>query len=220
MRPNKLIHLVILGLVIVISLLLSLAHLQAQTQAPINEPVSPDKKWEYVGGENPKLVNAETKEVALAFPCRVGGAALLWAPDSKRFALSCEGGKGNDTWMYLQRDNHWEEPEEHLGNGDEIMERAGKFVDAQAKKKGGLPKKTFLHMNRWTVEPVRWLDSNTLVIYAAMIESVHTREGEHVGPTYGTDLLFTLKFDDAGKWKITKTHEMSLKEVEKREKGQ
>ena len=186
---------------------------------PTPAQLSPDKKWEYIGGENPKLVNAGTKEVALEFPCRIGGATLLWAPDLKRFALTCEGGKGNGTSVYLQRDSHWEAPEEELGNGDEIMDRAGNTIEAQAKKKG-LPKKTFLHMNRWTVEPVRWQDSHTLVVYAAMIESVHTREGEHVGPSYGTDLLLTLRFDDAGKWKIVKTHHMSLKEAEKREKEQ
>ena len=204
-------------LVAVVFLLSSVARLHGEAQINAN---SPDKKWEYVGGEKPKLVNAETKEAAVELSCQAGGSGLLWAPDSKRFAFSCAGGKGNQTWIYLLRDNRWEEPEEQLGNGDEIMDRAGKFVDAQATKKKRLPKGTFLHMNRWTVEPVRWDDSRTLVVYAAMIESVHTREGEHVGPSYGTDILFTLKFDDGGKWKIIKTHEMSPNEVEKREKQQ
>jgi hypothetical protein len=218
MPSRKLIQLGMICLATFGFLLVSVAPLHGQSQAQINAS-SPDKKWEYVEGEKPKLVNAETKEVALELSCQQGGSAPLWAPDSKRFARSCEGGKGNDTRIYLQRDNHWEELEEQLGNGDAIMDRAGKFIDAQAKKKG-MRKGTFLHMNRWTVEPVRWVDSNTLVVYAAMIESVHTREGEHVGPSYGTDVLFTLKFDDAGKWKIIKTHEMSPKEVEKREKKQ
>jgi hypothetical protein len=44
------------------------------------------------------------------------------------------------------------------------------------------------------------------------------RNGEDVGLGFGTDLLVTLKFDDAGNWKIVKTHSMSKKEVEKREK--
>jgi hypothetical protein len=33
---------------------------------------------------------------------------------------------------------------------------------------------------------------------------------------YGADLLVTLKFDAAGKWKIIKTHRMSDKEVDER----
>ena len=32
--------------------------------------------------------------------------------------------------------------------------------------------------------------------------------------------LFTLKFDEVGKWKIVKAHQMSKKEVEKIEKGE
>jgi uncharacterized protein YecT (DUF1311 family) len=189
---------------------------------PAANSISPDKKWEYVGGEEPQLVSADTKEVAVEFSCSLGGsdvAAPVWAPDSKRFALRCSGGKGSETSIYQQRDNGWEALEEPLGNGDEIFERAGNIVEAKAKKKG-LRKGTFLHMNRWTVEPQRWIDSNTLVVYAAIIETVHRNDGEYVGPGYGTDLLVTLKFDDAGKWKIIKTHEMSKKEVEATEKNQ
>lgn len=219
-------NLVRTGEITVVFLLLFLAPLHAQTQAQINAtarptpaPISPDKKWEYVGGEKPKLVNAETKEVALESPCSLGDlGAPVWAPDSKRFAFSCSGGKQNGTFVYHQRDNKWE-PLEELGNGDDLMDRAGNIIEAQAKKKG-LPKKTFLHMNLWTVEADHWVDSNTLVVYAAMLETVKGRDGEHVGPTFGANALFTLMFDDAGKWKIIKTHEMSRKEIEKREKKQ
>jgi len=37
---------------------------------------------------------------------------------------------------------------------------------------------------------------------------------------FGADFLLTIKFDDAGNWKIVKTHPMSEKEVEKRDKGE
>jgi hypothetical protein len=37
---------------------------------------------------------------------------------------------------------------------------------------------------------------------------------------FGADLLFILKFDEAGNWKIIRTHQMSEKEVERREKDQ
>jgi len=37
---------------------------------------------------------------------------------------------------------------------------------------------------------------------------------------FGADFLFTIKFDAAGNWKIVKTHSMSQKEVDKREKEQ
>jgi hypothetical protein len=37
---------------------------------------------------------------------------------------------------------------------------------------------------------------------------------------FGAHFLVTLKFDEAGNWKIIKTHRMSDKEVEKIEKGE
>jgi uncharacterized protein YecT (DUF1311 family) len=177
--------------------------------------ISPDKKWEYVGENAPKLVKADTKEAVLEFSCGLGGtdfSAPVWAPDSKRFAISCGGGKGNETSVYQLRDDQWVSPEEALGNGDQLFERAGKLVEAQAKKRG-LPKKTFLHMQWWTVEPKEWLDASTLVVYASMAERVHRQNGEDVGLGFGTDLLVTLKFDDSGNWKIVNTHRMSEKEV-------
>ena len=80
-------------------------------------------------------------------------------------------------------------------------------------QKKGLPKNTFLHMQWWTVEPKQWLDASSLVVYASMAERVK-RNGEDVGIGFGTDLLVTLKFDDAGNWKIVNTHRMSEKEAE------
>ena len=180
--------------------------------------ISPDKKWEYVGENAPKLVKADTKEAVLEFSCGTDSSAPVWAPDSKRFAISCAGGKGNETSVYQLRDDQWVAPEDTLGNGDELMEQAGNLIEAQAKKRG-LPKKAFLHMQWWTVEPKQWLDASSLVVYASMAERAK-RNGEDIGLGFGTDLFVTLKFDDTGNWKIVKTHQMSKKEVEKREKEQ
>jgi len=52
-------------------------------------------------------------------------------------------------------------------------------------------------------------------VHASLAERLESKE---LG--FGGDFLFTLKFDDAGNWKIITTHQMSEKEVEKREKGQ
>lgn len=186
----------------------------SQTPAPSLTLFSPDKQWQYVGGDKPKLVQAATNGVALEFSCNPAGedsSPLVWAPDSIRFAITCAGGKGSSTSVYHLRNGKWEAGEE-LGNGDEIMTRAGDIIEAKARKKG-MPKNTFLHMNRWTVEPQNWIDSSTLVVYAAMSEVAHRSNGEYAGVGYGTDLLLTLKFDDSGTWKIIKTHEMSAKEV-------
>ena len=133
-----------------------------------------------------------------------------------RFATTCPGGKGSSTFVYQLRNGKWETGDDGLGNGDEIMDRAHNIIKAKAKKKG-LPKKTFLHMNRWTVEPEKWIDSRTLVVYAEMWEVAHTDDENNDHASFATDLFFTLKFDDAGAWKIVKTRELSEKEVKQRE---
>jgi hypothetical protein len=195
----------------------------SQTPTPTASPnpssVSPDKKWEYSDGDTAKLVKAGTSEVALTFSeeCDLGAlgehSVVLWAPDSRRLAFySCGAGKEHLTLLYQLRDDRWialKTP----GDGDDLFEQAGNIIEAQAKRKG-LPKKTFLHMQWWTVKPDRWLDSSTLVVHASMAEVVHRNDGEYVGPGFGTDILVTLKFDDAGNWKIVKTHQMSAKEAE------
>jgi len=191
----------------------------SQSPTPGSSPasISPDKQWQYVRGDKAKLVKAGTNEAAVEFDCNEGDSSVvLWAPDSMRFAITCPGGKGSYTSVYQLRNGKWETGEESLGNGDKIMDRAGDIIEKQAKKKG-MPKNTFLHMNRWTVEPEKWIDNSTLVVYAEMWEVAHRRDGSYADASYGTDLLLTLKLDDTGAWKIVKTHEMSAKEVKQRE---
>lgn len=189
------------------------------TKSQTPDPISPDKKWEYVGDETPRLVKANTKETAVELSCGNGGdfSTPLWAPDSKRFAISCAGGKGKDTSVYQLRDDNWIAPEDALGNGDDIMKHVDNLVDAEAKKKG-MPKHTFLHMQRWTVEPERWIDPNTLVIYASMWQRAHRRDGEDAGAAFSADVFVTLRFDEAGNWKIINTRGLSDKELKQREK--
>jgi len=103
---------------------------------------------------------------------------------------------------------------------------------AVSKPPGGPKKAPFLWLRRfreecvarnkewWTVEPKQWLDASTLIIHASMAEVVRKNDGDYVGPGFGTDLLLTLKFDDAGNWKVVKTHRMSEKEVEEAGKEQ
>ena len=197
----------------------------APTASPASSSLSPDKKWEYPDGDTAKLVKAGTSEVALKFSddCSLGAlgedSRLVWAPDSKLFAFySCGAGKEHLTLLYQLRDHRWVALTTP-GDGDELFGQAGKIIEARAKRKG-LHKKTFLHMQWWTVEPKQWLDASTLIIHASMAEVVHKNDGDYVGPGFGTDLLLTLKFDDAGNWKVVKTHRMSEKEVEEAGKEQ
>lgn len=50
-------------------------------------------------------------------------------------------------------------------------------------------------------------------MHASMGEVVHKYDGGYEGLGFGADLL-TLKFDEAGNWKIVKTHRMSKKELQ------
>jgi hypothetical protein len=206
--------------VAIVACMISCGFSSAQESSPPAEEqtsISPDKKWEYSDGDEAKLVKAGTNEVAVEFleGCDLGAldehSEILWAPDSKRLAFySCGAGKEHNTLLYQLRGNHWVALE---GPRDELFQRAGEIIEAKAKRKG-LPKKTFLHMQWWTVKPEQWLDSSTLIVYASMAEVAHRSDGEYAGLDFGADLLVTLKFDPAGKWKIVKEHRMSQKEVE------
>ena len=184
--------------------------------------VSPDKQWEYKapnGSEDARIVKARSSEIAVSLvdDCDIGceHASVLWAPDSKRFAFNRGDGKERLTSVYELREGKWQQLQS-LGEDDAIQRRTYDMVKAQANRKG-LPKKTFLHMQWSTARAIRWIDPSTLTIYSSLAMRVHRQDGEDAGEGFGADVLFTIRFDEAGKWKIVKTHQMSEKEAEKYE---
>lgn len=184
--------------------------------------VSPDKQWEYEApsaGEDARIAKAGSNDIAVSLvdDCDIGceHASVLWAPDSKRFAFNRGDGKARLTSVYELREGKWQELQS-LREDDAIQQRTYDIIKAQAKRKG-LPKKTFLHMQWSTIRAIRWIDSSTLTIYSSLAMRVHGEDGEDVGEGFGADVLFTIKLDAAGKWKIIKTHQMSEKEAEKYE---
>src|SRR6266567_271867 len=181
------------------------------TFAVVSEHTSPDKKWEYVGGDEQKLVKSGTNEMALDLSDHVLGG-VIWAPDSKRFALNWGRGRSHNTELYQLRGNKWKTLK---SPDDDVHEILNKAIAAQVKK-SGLPKKTDLRFIGERFEVTHWVDSNTAILYAWLEEMVR----ETLDPDFTVNFLFTLKFDDAGKWKIVKTQRVSEKEVEKREKEQ
>jgi hypothetical protein len=184
--------------------------------------VSPDKRWEYKapsGSEDARIVKAGSNEIAVSLvdDCDIGceHANVLWAPGSKRFAFNRGDGKERLTSVYELREGKWQELQS-LGEDDAIQRRTYDIVKAQANRKR-LPKKTFLHMQWSTARAISWIDPSTLTIYSSLAMRVHRQDGEDVGEGFGADVLFTLRFDEGGKWKIVKTHQMSEKEAEKYE---
>ena len=195
---------------------------QAASTINDNGLISPDKQWEYKapsGSDDAKIVKAGSTEIAVSLgdDCDIGceHATVLWAADSKRFAFNRGDGKERLTSVYELREGKWRQLQS-LGEDDAIQRRTYDIVKAQANRKG-LPKKTFLHMQWSTARAVNWIDPNTLTIYSSLAMRVHRPDGEDVDEGFGADVLFDIKFDEAGKWKIVKTHQMSEKEAEKYE---
>jgi hypothetical protein len=192
--------------------------------------ISPDKKWEYQPpGEETgaKIVKAGTKEVAedLCDISSCGEATVLWTPDSKRFAYNWGQGRTRQTRFYQLRDDQWVALE--FPSNDDIFEKQPNDIVAGQLKKDGLSEKKlekqgkFLRLIWSTMKVDRWLDSNTAIVHVSLQQVAARRDAPgEMDNGYGADLLFTLKFDAAGNWKIVKTHRMSEKEVKEGGKEQ
>jgi sugar lactone lactonase YvrE len=171
---------------------------------------SPDKKWEFVGGEEPRILDAATKKIVLENFDGRGGP--VWAPGSKRFGFNYHysGRRGyifRSVAFYELRGDKWEE----LGS---LADDASGTQLVQLLKEH-LPKKfnpRDCSSNSDVLELRDWTDASTAILYAPCYQP----NSEKVKAGF----LFTLKFDAAGKWKIVKTHQMSEKEIEKIEKGE
>lgn len=203
-----------LRILFAVSVILPFADAIAQTSpAPAQaspssvSSASPDKKWEYVGGDDdPKLLKTDTKEVVLDLG-QQGPGSVLWAPDSKRFAVTYGGGKHQSS-LYQLRDGHWVELE---SPDDEVFKRADAILAAEAKR-DGVPKKASRRAPWWSVEADQWVNASTLVLRASL--SNRYEWGEDHSKDLSSDFLVTLKFDDTGKWKIVKMRQMTEKEPE------
>jgi len=198
---------------------------------PTPDSISPDKKWEYkpaTDDRKPQIVKAGTDEAAGDLACDYSncgdGAKVLWAPDSKRFGFHWGQGRTNQTSFYQLRHDHWEELKS--SPGDEASQRVEREFEAQLKRSHvsaeKLEKKGLYLRFIWERDELdRWVDSHTALLYASLQKIIAKRDdpGE-MSDGFSVDFLFTIKFDDAGDWKIIKTHRMSDKEVEKRAKGE
>ena len=96
------------------------------------------------------------------------------------------------------------------------LERA---QSAQAVKEH-LPKKAYRRRIWDTYETRHWIDNNTAILYGYSNRSVQFNRDLSTNDEmsdYGdlvAHMLFTLRFDTEGNWKIIKKHEMSAKEVD------
>src|SRR6266511_2406002 len=187
----------------------------------VSDRVSPDKQWEYHSAERERIVKAGTSQTVLDLSEELPdleNAKIVWAPDSKRvafnYSLPCKHCTYDTIAFYHLRDDKW------VALRSLVDERSERGQLAQLAK-DHLPKSA--HERRiWRSQPTHdllkvreWIDANTAILYAYSQWFVGGDQGD-----LEANFLFTLKFDADGTWKIVKTHQMSDKEIEKKDAGE
>jgi hypothetical protein len=128
--------------------------------------------------------------------------SVVWAPDLKRFAFNLYSHTTDVTTVafYQLRNDKWvamHSPVDEQSKHSQLAQLARKYSPKNAYRKGdSSPVSDYLEARSWT-------DANTVILYA------HSE-----GNGGEAAALFTLKFDEAGNWKIIKMHQMSKKEID------
>jgi hypothetical protein len=191
--------------------------------------LSPDKQWEYRPDADQKalVVKVDKSQTALDLsedvpPQFAKEATLVWALDSKRFAINYRaGGRWNTTALYQLRAAKWvalRSPETN-----EIYEPLIRAKAAQLKKLH-LAKRTYQCRIWDTTKLSSWTDADTAILFASSDRSVMFNKDLSVNEKREEmgDLVagFLLKFDARSNWKIINAHQMSDKEMEKEDAAQ
>jgi hypothetical protein len=183
--------------------------------------ISPDKHWEYkcaeygLGQCAPEIVKTGTTQVVLdldqelqVYDPEARQADVIWGPDSKRFGFNYSPPHAHHTSyetvaFYQLQGDKWvalHSPADEASQRAQLVQLAKDHLPKSFNPRHCAPEEDILKLRNWT-------DANTATLYA---------------PCYGRTsgqleaaFLFTLKFDDAGNWKIVKTHQISEKEVKK-----
>ena len=174
---------------------------------------SPDKKWEFVGGGQPRILEAGTHQVVIDLTEDRGRGGLVWAPDSKRFAFSysVHGHRGytfESVAFYELRGDKWvalHSPADDRSEGSQLVQPLKEHLPKKFNPRDCAQDRDILEFREWT-------DSSNAILFAPC----YGRKSDKLKAAF----LFTLKFDDAGNWKIVKTHQMSDKEIEKEDAGE
>jgi hypothetical protein len=185
--------------------------------------ISPDKHWEYKCDEYgpgqcaPEIVKTGTTQVALdldeelqVHDPEARQAEVIWAPDSKRFAFNYSPPHAAHTTyetvaFYQLRDDKWvalHSPLDDTSESSQLVQPLKDYLPKGFNPRHCAPDEDVLKVRNWA-------DANTAILYAPCY-------GRASGKLEG-GFLFTLKFDDAGNWKIVSTHRMSKNELEAEE---
>ena len=208
----------------ILALLIFATPARAEEKNEAHRFQSPDKMLEYrANGETAEIIRSETGESVLKLEEASTSLALetgklLWAPDSRRFAFNYRaGGRYYACSVYELAGTKWialPDFEEKATAVKEMISRA----EERDRKRLGVRKSAYRRriMDEWTVR--RWIDQDTLEVLAVSQGSVvvnkETEDVEYIGGA----VLFTLKCNNRGGWKITRLRELSDADLEKMSK--
>jgi len=209
---------------VAVFLLVATSAFAEEKEKQLARSVSPDGKWEFragaageqddfviakAGSDETSLVLSEEEYVdglAEALGRRPSYANIVWAPDSKRFAYNLHPAKAYQTVQFYQLDGNTWRKLDALESNDATT---APLEPAMARQKKKLKLRAdWPFLTSWQVR--KWIDSSTALLYARKVKTVEIGdETEAVSVSF----FFTLKFDPAGNWKVTRTFEVPEKGV-------
>ena len=183
--------------------------------------LSPDKKWAVrLVEEQPAIVRADSGEVALKLSADGGSLGtdsgkVLWAPDSRRVAFNYQAGTRYFTCaVYELAGEKWKALPDLETKATKVGEMIARAEQRQRKRQGAT-KSAYRRRINDTWEVRRWIDPDTFEASASSEATVVVnKESEDLG-FLGTTVLFTVKCDNRGGWKIIRLRELSDAEREK-----
>ncbi|MDR3401036.1 MAG: NHL repeat-containing protein [Chthoniobacter sp.] len=175
--------------------------------------ISPDGRWEYrIAGEQfPEIAHVGAREVAVDLSKDRDAPypqddAVKWSADSKSFAFHYSPPHVPHTSydtvvIYQLRGDQWVAT-------SPLVDVATEASQVAQLGQGRLPKK-LVHDKageRDILKLRQWIDADTAVLYG------YTAHYGHKAGNLAAAYIFTVKFDDQGKWKIVEMHPASTKE--------
>jgi hypothetical protein len=181
--------------------------------------LSPDKKWAYrLVEDQPAIVRAESGEVVLKLSDDGGSpesGKVLWAPDSRRVAFNYRSGTRYYTCaVYELAGEKWKELPDLETKATKVVEMIER-AEQRARKRLGATKSAHRRRINDTWEVRRWIDADTFEALASSEATVVLKDESADPGSFDTTVLFTVKCDNRGGWRITRLHEPSNAELRK-----
>jgi hypothetical protein len=181
--------------------------------------LSPDKKWAYrLVEDQPAIVHAASGEVVLKFDAELRSpesGRVLWAPDSRRVAFNYRAGTRYFTCaVYELAGEKWKALPDLETKATKVAELIARAEQRQRKHQGAT-KSAYRRRIDDTWKVLRWIDADTFEALASSEATVLLKEeGDDLG-SLSTTVLFTVKCDNRGGWRIIRLREPSDAELEK-----